>query len=137
MFDVTNTQNEPEAAFSLNQLSELDLLLLREQINTLLPPKYLKDINLEEELVAQFRITRALQTDSLATAEEPQKKATVLNACAATLQALVKMQADLYTAERLKEIEGRLIKALEKVPSQYLVEFFEFYESDMNTGKGV
>ena len=43
---------------------------------------------------------------------------------------LVTMQTKFHTSERLKEIEGRLIKALDKVPKQYLEEFFEWYASE-------
>lgn len=123
---------QPETPKGFESYSELELLQAQEQIKLLLPPRLLRDIDLEEEMALQFQIARALQSEMMNSKEEPQKVATVMNACAAALQNLVKMQSEHYNAERLKEIEMRLIKALEKVPSEYLVSFFAWYESDEN-----
>lgn len=114
--------------FALESLTQLQLFTLREHINSLLPPGSLRDLNLEEELVLQFRMARAFQAMVLDSEDEPQKKAAVMNSCAATIQALVKMQSEFYTAERLKEIESKLIKALERVPAETLRDFFDWYE---------
>lgn|SRR3990167_89946 len=135
MFDKsqgTAVTGPPQVQTDITTWTELQLLHLREQINALLPPKALKDIDLEQELALQFQIARALQASMMGPNEEPQKVATVLNACASTLQNLVKMQADYYTADRLKNIEMRLIRALDNVPKKYLTEFFEWYGSDKN-----
>lgn len=116
----------------LNALSVEQLLELRGEIDSLLPAKSLNDLNLEHELVIQFTFARTLQSEILSSAEEPSKKASVLNACASALQALVKMQSEHHTAERLKNIEQRLIKALLKVPEEYVREFFSWYEGGMD-----
>ena len=112
----------------LNEMSPYELLNLRAEIDGLLPAKSLKDMNLEEELVIQFQTAKAFQGEILNSYEESNKKAQVLNSCTATLQNLVRVQAEYHTAERLKQIESRLIRALEKVPAEYLKEFFEWYE---------
>lgn len=113
----------------LDDMGVGDLLMLRADIDARLPATKLSQMNLEEELVIQFLTVKELQNDVLNSNEEANKKAQVANTVAATMQQLVKMQTELHTAERLKEIESRLIRCLNKVPEQYLREFFEWYES--------
>lgn len=112
-----------------DQLDIANLLELRAKIDAALPALALKDMNLEEELVIQFLTAKTLQTTVVSSDEEANKKAQTVNTCASALQALIKMQTEFHTAERLKAIEARLIKALDKVPKKYLEEFFEWYES--------
>ena len=103
-----------------------ELLELRASIDALLPSTALRDMDLEKEMVLQYHRVVALQTRVLGDDRTPANQlAQVSNAVASTLQQLVTMQTKFHTSERLKEIEGRLIKALDKVPKQYLEEFFE------------
>lgn len=120
---------EVEKSSTIDQMAIEDLLELRAQIDQMLPAKKLADMNLEQELVVQFLTVKALQTNVLASNEEANKKAQVCNTVASTMQQLVKMQTELHTAERLKEIESHLIRSLNAaVPEQYLTAFFEWYE---------
>lgn len=114
----------------LEQLVVGDLLLIRSVIDSRLPATALKDMNLEEELVIQFQVAKALQSQTISGNEEANKKAQTVNSTAGVLQQLVKMQTEFHTAERLKGIESRLIKSLEKIPEHYLHEFFAYYESE-------
>lgn len=108
-----------------------ELLMLRSEIDLLLPAMNLANMNLEEEIVRQYRSAQALQTVTLQSSDEANKKAQVLNSCSAALQACVKMQSDLYTAERFKKIESRLIKALEVIPDEHVKEFLDWYGSGL------
>lgn len=119
-----------ENSADLANLPVEELLKLRADIDKLLPATAMKDLDLEKELVIQFQVAKALQTETLASkTEEANRKAQVANTTASILQQLIKMQAEFHTAERLKNIESRLIRCLEKVPEQYLLEFFEWYEN--------
>lgn len=134
-FRVPAPDEEPQGRADLDLdflegLDEYDLLLVRSAIDSRLPPPDLQSLNLEHELVRQFQTARALQTLVLSGGEEANKKAQTLNACAAALQALIKMQSEFHTAERLKNIESKLIRALEHVPAEALTEFFEWYEQE-------
>lgn len=131
MFEKKNLKevSVDEKVSELDELTELDLFTLRSQIDQRLPSPKFKDINLEEELVRQYQTAKALQLSVMDSHEEAQKKASVLNACAATLQNLTRMQSEFYKAERFKEIESRLIQALKLVPREHLLEFFAWYES--------
>lgn len=119
-------------AITIETATLQQLLDLRAEIDTRLPATALKNLNLEEELVIQFQVVKQLQTTTLASNEESNKKAQVANTCAGVLQQLIRMQTEFHTAERLKNIESRLIKSLEVVPDKYLKEFFDWYESEGN-----
>lgn len=115
-------------ALNIEIMDQSELLRLRGEIDKRLPAT-LQDLDLERELLHQFVRVKELQEvvldDDRVAANQ---KAQVASAVAATLQQLVKMQTDWNTSERLKEIEGRLIKALVKMPNEYLEDFFEWYE---------
>lgn len=112
------------------------LLGLRAEIDAVLPPMRLSEINLEEQLMIQFHTARALQTATLAESfTESNKKAQVVNTTASTLQALIKMQTDFHTAERFKKIETILIEALRGFPEDLTHKFFEQYERDLGAMK--
>lgn len=131
---TSQQDNDLTAVMAFLEIMDDDrLLLLRSAIDARLPPKALKDLNLQDELVTQFQVAKALQSVTITSEfEEANKKAQVLNTTATVLQQLVKMQSEYHTAERLKEIEARLIKSLEKIPEHFLVEFFKWYECEAN-----
>lgn len=116
----------------LGAMTVAELLSLRASIEALLPAVDLSQMDLEKELVLQFLKVKALQETVL----EPDSGipanqiAQVSNSVAQTLNNLVSMQAKLHTAERLKEIEARLIKTLNKLPPEHLQEFFDWYEAE-------
>lgn len=115
---------------SLDNLDTGELLALRAEIDIRLPSTSLQQMDLEKELVLQYHRVQALQERVLTDLGTPANQlAQVSNAVASTLQQLVTMQTKFHTSERFKEIESRLIRALDKVPEEYLVEFFEWYES--------
>jgi hypothetical protein len=107
--------------------SMTELLILRNRIDTLLPPMSMAEINLEEELVRQFMTVRALQADTLAGNDEANKKASVVNACASALKALAELQTNVHTAERFKRIENLLIKHIKLLPKEAADAFIEQY----------
>lgn len=126
---VTAPEPPSRLGINLDDMTVEDLIRLHASIEAKLPPAELGSMNLERELVMQYRRILALQEDVLTDDEVPaNQRAQVSNAVAATLQQLVKMQSEFHTAERFKAIESRLIKALEKVPAEYLEDFFAWYE---------
>jgi len=130
MYDTNEQPPTKPILTSVDQLSVEALLQLRAEIETLLPATRLEDMNLEKELVIQYQQVKVLQEKVLKdNFAEPQHKAQIINSCKGALQELVTMQTKFHTAERLKNIESRLIKSLDKVPRKYLEEFFKYYES--------
>jgi hypothetical protein len=119
-----------KAAPRIDTLSIPDLLALRAQIDAALPAAALADLDLESELVVQYQTIKELQNRTLGDDETPaNQKAQVANACAAVLGQLVKMQAEFYTAERFKSIEGLMVKALKTLPLEHAEQFLRDYEA--------
>lgn len=111
----------------LEQMTQLELYTLRGRIDAILPAARMSEVNLEDEVVRQFQTVRALQTTVLAGNDEPNKKASVVQACATALQMLSKMQAEVHTAERFKRIENLLIKHLKLLPVETAEAFIADY----------
>ena len=125
--------NRPKPiADSLEHLNEEELLDLLERIVVLLPASQLKDIDLEKELVLQYRQAKYLQQVVIDDTNIPSnQKAQVMNSVASSLQALVKMQSDFYTFERFKKLETILTRLLNQWPEEQTKEFFERYEREL------
>lgn len=114
-----------EVDISLYDMGEL--LMLRDRIDGMLPPMTMASMNLEEEIVRQFMTVKALQGKVLSGNDEPNKKASVVNACASALQTLAKLQIELHTAERFKTIENLMIKHLRTLPLETAQKFMQEY----------
>ena len=118
--------------FDIALLDEDGLLDLRSQIDMRLPTKALKDLNIERELVLQLITVQNLQRDVFQEEGVPaNQKAQTANSVAATLSALAKLQGEVYTSERLKEIEQILIDALQTLPTDVAEGFLAVYEAKL------
>lgn len=115
---------------NLDHFSLHDLLKLKGDIERRLPARSIKDINLSQELVLQFLAAQELQNEVLRDDETPaNQKAQTLNATAAVLGQIAKTQNDIYTSERLKTIEAKLVEALNTLPSDVQEVFLGVYET--------
>lgn len=112
----------------LDAMEVEELLTLRDEIDERLPATKLSEINLAEELVLQFQKVKALQSKVIDSNTSAQQKAAVANSCASALAQLVRMQTELYDAERMKTIEQILIQVMRDQPEHVQVAFFEKYE---------
>lgn len=114
-----------------------ELLELRAQIDDRLPVKALKDLDLERELVLQLLASQRLQRDVLEDDETPaNQRAQVSNSVAAILAQLVKLQAGVYTSERLKKIEQILIEVLNQLPEEQQDAFHQAYAKGLGVALG-
>lgn len=113
----------------LGSMTEAELVMLRDEIDQRLPHT-LKELNLENELVAQYLRVKGIQDVAINDQRAPHnQRSQVAAQVASTLQQLVKMQSEWYTTERLKEIEGRLIDTLNLLPREQVEDFFRWYEA--------
>lgn len=131
MLDSIESGKTPPVAapFRLENMGEGALLDLRAQIDAALPSKCLKDLDLETELVIQLQTAKQLQNEVLNDDGVPaNQKAQVLNACASSIESLIRMQEKYHTGERLKQIETHLIDVLNRLPLETTTQFFEWYE---------
>jgi Lon protease-like protein len=77
----------------------------------------LKDLDLEAELLAQYKRARRLLAVAEHDTEVPlSQKATALNSISTIITNITKAQTDLYNAERLKTLESTLITCLKQFP---------------------
>lgn len=126
---VTLPEIPRSRGFDLDDMTTEDLIRLHASIEAKLPPAELGSMNLERELVMQYRRILALQEDVLMDDDVPaNQRAQVSNAVAATLQQLVKMQSEFHTAERFKAIENLMITYMKKLPLEVAEEFLNEYE---------
>lgn len=115
---------------SLQDYSISELLSLRAEIDARLPASSLQDMNLERELVRQYLKVQELQEESRQDEGVPyNQQAQVANSVASTLDALVKMQKDIYTSERFKAIENLLIQYIKRMPLELAEQFVAEYEA--------
>lgn len=114
----------------LDQLSAEEVKLLRKALTKQdEAPKSLADFNLEHELLEQYTTVKDLQEEVLGDDTiAANQRAQVANTVASTLQQLVKMQSDFYTAERFKAVEGLMLKAIRKLPREIAEGFVSEYE---------
>lgn len=114
---------------AISELSEVELLELRAEIDQFLPTKALTDMNMERELVLQLTTVQHLQMAVLRDNSVPaNQKAQTVNSVAASLQALAKLQTEIYTSERLKALENIMIQTLQTLPKEAQEHFLEAYE---------
>lgn len=126
---VTLPEIPRSRGFDLDDMTTEDLIRLHASVEAKLPPAELGSMNLERELVMQYRRILALQEDVLMDDDVPaNQRAQVSNAVAATLQQLVKMQSEFHTAERFKAIENLMITYMKKLPLEVAEEFLNEYE---------
>lgn len=134
--DTYEVPNNPSATtfdadpqVNLDQLTLQQLLSLRNEVEKRLPVKNLREINLARELVLQLQSNQELQNRCMQDTEIPANQlAQVSNSTAAVLQQLIKLQETVYSTERLKKIEQKLIETLNTLPSEVQVAFLETYE---------
>jgi uncharacterized Fe-S cluster-containing radical SAM superfamily protein len=116
------TERAPEPAptkpkVSLEGLEPHELISLRAEIEARLPVKSLQDTDLVRELVLQVVALQSLQNSVIQDMDTPaNQKAQVANSLSSALANLVKVQAEIYTSERFKKIEGLLIEYLDAQP---------------------
>ena len=114
----------------LDGLTHQELRALREAIDRKLPEDNLSQMNLPQELVAQYRLVKRLQDDVITDEEIPlNQRSQLAGQVASTLQQLVKMQAEFQNSERFRAIENLLIKSLKLMPLDAATEFVNAYEA--------
>lgn len=116
----------------LKGMTELQLLLMRQEIDLLLPTKFLADLNMEEELMAQYMLAKHLQNNVHQDSEKgvtDKEKGQLLRMATTTLESLIKLQNSTYTSERIKHVEVALALAFDLVPLDVKQVFYDKYQA--------
>lgn len=123
-------------------MAQEDLLNLRQKIDARLENQRLADINLERELVLQYQQTKFFLTGIIEDKTIPaNQRAQAINSCSAILQQLIKMQTDLYGAERMKAMEAACVKAMKtmapEVQEVFLSRYSDYYNYKEHVGSDI
>ena len=122
----------PRSPLNWKIYSVEELIKFRDEITNHLPPLSLKDIDMEQELLLQFRALRALQNDVISDEETPvNQKAQIGNSVSSVLAKMGEMQQTLYDSERLKRIEKILVSVLDTLPQETKEAFLAAYEAEL------
>ena len=120
----------------LDAMSVDELRALRDEIDRRLPEDSLDTLNLEKELVGQYRSVKRLQDDVIMDDEiPPNQRSQVAGQVASTLQQLVKLQVDLKQGEQMKRMESAFLDAIEDLEESAKAKFFATYDV-IATNKG-
>ncbi len=117
-------------AEKLMSMGEDELRDLRDAINVLLPEDTVANIDLQEELVGQYRKSRKLYDDVLTDPEvQANQKAQLANSLVAILAQMKKMQDDLMRDRTMQAIEAVLIDSIKTLPQEVRDTFYEECEA--------
>lgn len=124
---------------TLEGLTQEELLVLRQKLDARLVNQRLADINLERELVLQFSQTKLFLAKIIDDKSIPaNQRAQAINSCSSILAQLIKMQTDLYSAERLKAMESACVKAMKTMAPEaqevFLSRYSDYYKNNEHVG---
>ena len=130
-FKSSGAVKAPTHSLQIN-LTGLDadqLLELRARVDSLLPVRSLKDLDLAQELVLQVQALQALQSRVMNDLETPVNQvAQVANSLSAALSNLIKVQESTYDSERIKRLESVMIETLSTLSASAQAKFLKAYE---------
>ena len=126
---MAGTAPEKEG-FDLDAMSVDELRELRDEIDRRLPEDSLDSLNLEKELVGQYRLVQRLQADVITNDDfAPNQRSQVAGQVASTLQQLVKLQEDLKREQTLKLMETVLLDTVGVLGDDVKNAFLREYKS--------
>lgn len=122
---------------NLDAMSEAEMRRLATRLASRLPEKSIKSLNLEEELMTQYKRVLDLQDEVIHDSEIPaNQRAQVASQVASVLQQLIKLQEDLDLQTTLRNMEAALIESLQLLPEEAQKKYFEGYE-ELARSKGL
>ena len=90
----------------------------------------LKSLDLDAQLYLNYaRAANYLEQIQMDEGSTPSQVAQVMNTLTAILKEIVKMQTELYNAERVKQLEAAMIEAIKLAPRESQDSFFDAYEA--------
>lgn len=92
----------------------------------------LKQLNLDNELLQNYQSAKEyLEQIRFDESTQPNQVAQVMNTINSILKEIVKMQTELYDAERVKKMELALIETMKAQTADVQRMFFELYEQNL------
>lgn len=123
-----------EIIIALPSYSPEEISRLRQALSG--PQQAGESLDLQAELVAQFRAAKALFERAQYDEGTPANQmAQIINASAALLKQLASVQIELHTAERFRCMEQALTETLKTLPPAAQAEFLDSYAQRLETIK--
>ena len=115
-------EHTPPQAVNINNLDELDI---RKEL--------LENYVMAKTVLATILTTEAVEDGvRVGFTDTPNQIATVITAVKNTLADIIKLQTDVYNAERFKLIEQAMIRAVKSMPEESRQRFMDDYEKILN-----
>ena len=128
---VQEKLKKTRTTLNVDELNNEDLLALRDKIDEKLGGVDLKDVNIVSEMVLQLKKARILQDEVSEDEDVPaNQRAQVQNSLAAIISSLDKLQNATFTSEKLKRMEGTLIRVMKRQPKEIQEAFFDEYVTE-------
>lgn len=122
----------PVESINLEPYNQAEIIMLRERCNKFLPD--ISDLDLRQELVLQFIVTKQLMTDNQTDGDIPlNQKAQVTNSLTALLKQLSDQQIKLHSAERFRLMEQALTDTLLGISLELQEQFLSIYAEKLST----
>lgn len=112
----------------VKHLDQKDLVNFREVVDSYLTEIRMDDINLVQSLLIQVKKAKILQKEAQNDKDVPvAQKVQTANSLANMLKDLSKIQMEIYNSERIKRMEGAIVRALKTLPTEAQEAFYETY----------
>lgn len=131
--DFSLQPEDNDGAVKLDGMSKQELLDLHAKIETQLGGLALGEVNLVKETLLQIQRAKALQeaASEKSSGVPMNQRAQVQNSLANLLTQLGKIQVELYSSERIKRIQGAVVKIVRTLPKKQQDAFFDMLEVEL------
>lgn len=122
-----------KGGIDIDALTKPQLLDLHAKIEQKLGGLELGSINLVKETLLQVHRAKALQEQASTAADAPlNQRAQVQNSLGTLIKDLIKMQTSLFNSERIKRIQGAVIKIVKTLPAKQQDAFFDMLSQEFD-----
>lgn len=130
--DYNLQPDEAAPAPGIDTMTREQLLELHTKIEQKIGGLALTEINLVKETLLQIHRAKALQEAASNAKDAPlNQKAQVQNSLGTMIKDLIKVQVALFNSERIKRIQGAVIKVVKTLPKPQQDRFFELLEEEL------
>lgn len=126
-------QPEDNGSIKIKGMSREQLLDLHAKVENELGGLGLNEVNLVKETLLQIHRAKLLQEHANLAKDAPlNQKAQVQNSLGNMLTQLAKVQIDLFNSERIKRIQGAVVKVVKTLPKPQQDQFFEMLQEELS-----
>lgn len=126
-------QPQDNGKIKVKGMTREQLLDLHAKVENELGGLGLMEVNLVKETLLQIHRAKLLQETASQAKDAPlNQKAQVQNSLGSMLTQLAKVQIDLFNSERIKRIQGAVVKVVKTLPKPQQDQFFEMLQDELS-----